>query len=363
MGSRRPGFALILVLLLVAGIFAMTIHSAVVMRSALVETGAIGSQQRDLRVAQSAASLALRGLMTGTSADAPNGDSDSGGASDRPGEASEDRVDLPPIVRQLLAAAGQEIEDQAEREMERSRSSGGVDGAGTSESATGSRTMIREAGLPTQALEFTVDGLRCVVEFGDALGVVNINTVDEDVLREYLLAKGVERPRAERVVDQILDWRDEDSVPRQHGLEREEFGRLGIVPRDSELRSLDELRVLPEVDDELFELIRGDLCLVGDGRVHLGSASEAVLRSAGGLNASQASELIAMREQGVLNPERVRRVVDLRGDAGRRVRLEPSAVVRLRVRVYGDGAEPSVFEGVAVVSRTGVASLGLRAGR
>jgi len=363
MGTRRPGFALILVLLLVAGIFAMTIHSAVVMRSALVETGAVGSQQRDLRVAQSAASLALRGLVSGTAPEGTGDASGSGRAADRRGETPEDRVDLPPIVRQLLAAAGREIEEQAEREMEQRRSSGGVDGAGASEMASGGRVLIREAGLPSQPLEFTVDGIRCIVEFGDALGGININTVGEDVLRRYFLAKGIDRPRAERVVDQILDWRDEDSVPRQHGLEREEFRRFGIVPRDSELRSLDELRMLPEVDDELFELIRGDLCLTGDGRVHLGSASEAVMRSAGGLNVSQASELMAMRKTGVLSPERVQRVVDLRGEAGRRVRVEPSAVVRVRVRVHGDGVEPSVFEGVAVLSRSGVASLGLRARR
>lgn len=364
MGARRSGFALILVLLVVAAIFAMTMHSAVVMRSAIVETAAVGSRQSDLRVAQGAASVVLRGLTTAApiAAEGDEAADRSNDAGDRP--EPDDRLDLPPIVRQMLAAAGKEIEDQAEREMQRRRNTG-VDGAGTSELEVdaGGSALLRRVGLPREGVEVEIDGRRCVVELRDGLSGLNINEVDEGVIRSYLMLKGIDRGRAERITAELLDWRDEDSVPRGLGLERDGYRRLGLVPRDGRLRSVDELRMLPSMDDRVFALIRDDLVVAGDGSVHLGSASEAVLRSAGGLSEAQAAGLIALRQRESLTPERVGGIVDLRGESAKRLRIEPSGVVRVRVLVHGDGRDPSVFDGTAVVSGVGLVSLGLRAGR
>ena len=365
MGARRPAFALILVLLVVAAVFAMTMHSAVVLRSSIMETGAVGSRQNDLRLAQSAASAVLRG-MTIASQPMAEGDGSSGSGENRgSGTQPEERLDLPPIVRQMLAAAGKEIEDQAQKEMDRSRASGGIDGAGANEqdtNASGSALLSR-IGLPDAGLEIEIEGRRCVVELRDGLSGLNINEADASVLRGYLLLKGVPRPQAERIADQILDWRDEDSLPRGQGMEHEGYGRMGIVPRDGRFRSADELRLLPAMSERVFAMIRDDVRVAGDGSVHLGSASEAVLRAVGGLSEAQAGQLIALRVRGALTEESVRRIVDLQGEGGKRMRLEPSAVLSVRVLVEGDQREPSVFEGVAVVNRSGVASLGLRAAR
>ncbi len=60
MGSRRSAFALIMVLLLVASVFAMTVHSGRPARRWL--RPAVVAQHADRRAAQSASSIVLRSI-------------------------------------------------------------------------------------------------------------------------------------------------------------------------------------------------------------------------------------------------------------------------------------------------------------
>jgi hypothetical protein len=367
MGVRRPAFALIMVLLVVGAVFAMTMHSAVIMRSAIIETGAVASQQSDLRLAQGAASLVLRGMSTGAEGEggdpADRGSSSSRGGGPRP-EEREERLELPPIVRQLLEAAGRQIEEEAERELARPSAGTLPDGAGSGDAVAraGAVGLLRELGLPGKPVDVMLDGRRCRVEVRDATGGLNINRADERVLTQYLNLKGIIGLEATRVVHQLLDWRDEDRMARTYGLELDGYRPMGIVPRDGSFESLEELRMLPAMSREIFELIRADLCLIGDGKVHLGSASPEVLRAAGGLSEQQVSEVLELRSEGALDRERLGRTVDLRGGLAERVRVEPSPVLRVRVTVFGEREQDSarVYEGIAIFGRSGLQGFGLR---
>lgn len=367
MGVRRPAFALIMVLLVVGAVFAMTMHSAVIMRSAIIETGAVASQQSDLRLAQGAASLVLRGMSTGAEGEgadpADRGSASSRGGGARP-EEGEERLELPPIVRQLLEAAGRQIEEEAERELARPSAGPLPDGAGSGDAVArgGAVGLLRELGLPGKPVEVMLDGRRCSVEVRDATGGLNINRADERALTQYLNLKGIVGLEATRVAHQLLDWRDEDRMARTYGLELDGYRPMGIVPRDGAFESLEELRMLPAMSREIFELIRADLCLMGDGKVHLGSASPEVLRTAGGLSEQQVREVLELRAEGVLDQERLGRTIDLRGGLTERVRVEPSPVLRVRVTVFGEREQDSasVYEGIAIFGRSGLQGFGLR---
>src|SRR4030042_2890855 len=56
-------------------------------------------------------------------------------------------------------------------------------------------------------------------------GKMDVNLVGEEVLLETLKKGGFPEEEAEGVRDAILDWRDEDDVPRPSGAERAEAAR------------------------------------------------------------------------------------------------------------------------------------------
>jgi general secretion pathway protein K len=74
-------------------------------------------------------------------------------------------------------------------------------------------------------------------------GKVDVNTVGEEVLLGILKKGGLPEEEAETVRDAILDWRDEDDVPRPHGAESAEYGRMTepVSPRNGKIRGIGEL--------------------------------------------------------------------------------------------------------------------------
>ncbi len=353
MGVRRPAFALVLVLILVGAVFAMTVHSATVLRSSMAETSAVGASQADLRTAHSGASVVLKAIGVATAGLDSGADTESGAGS---GPDRNEGLDLPPIVRQLLEAAGADLDlDSDEGEDGGTIDGGGSgDGALVEQTAPG-RTTLQ---LPPGAVMLQVDGRRVSVELRDATGGLNINRVSDEQLRRYLELKGLGGTQLQSVADQILDWRDADGVPRDRGLERDGYRLRGITPRNGEFAAYEELRMLPAVTAEVFALMRRDLSLSGDGSVHLGSASGEVLRSVGGLSEGQASDVLRMRARGRLSEEEVRRIVG--AEAGDRLRIASSPVVAIRVVVERENGSRRVFEGLAVFSGRTVTSFGLR---
>jgi hypothetical protein len=353
MGVRRPAFALILVLLLVGAVFAMTVHSAVVLRSSIAETSAVAAGQADLRSAHSGASIVLRALgVDGQGPRGPRDGSTGSGTSER-----EESLDLPPIVRQLLEAAGADL-DAAQGDDEPDDLAGGG-GSGDASEAERTEPGAGSLRLPGEPITLRLDDRLVRVRLSDGAGMLNINRVEAEQLRRYLQLKGLAGTQLQAVADQIMDWRDEDGVPRGRGMELEGYRRLGVVPRNGPLVSLEELRVLPAVSDEVFRLIREDLCLSGDGRVHLGSASEAVLRAVGGLSETQAAGIMRAREAGPLTPAVVEAVLGAAA-SGLPVRADSSPLVRLRVEVERANGSRRVFEGLAVFSGRSISSFGLR---
>ena len=86
-------------------------------------------------------------------------------------------------------------------------------------------------------------------------GKVNVNLVDDEVLLGMLMKAGLPEEEAEGIRDAILDWRDEDDVPRPRGAERGEYERMTepIVPRNGKIRGIGELLYVKGVTKEFHE--------------------------------------------------------------------------------------------------------------
>ncbi len=114
-------------------------------------------------------------------------------------------------------------------------------------------------------------------------GKVNVNLVDDEVLLGMLKKAGLPEEEAEGIRDAILDWRDEDDVPRPRGAERAEYERMTepITPRNGKIRGIGELMYVKGVTKEFYEAFLSKVFTVHGNSAQLNflRAPEIVLRS------------------------------------------------------------------------------------
>jgi len=132
-------------------------------------------------------------------------------------------------------------------------------------------------------------------------GKVDVNLVGEEVLLGILKKGGLPEEEAEGVRDAILDWRDEDDVPRPRGAERAEYGRMTepITPRNGKIRGIGELTHVMGVTKDFFEtfLSRVFTAHGNSARLNFLRAPEIVLRSLPGVSDEAADRILAGRRE------------------------------------------------------------------
>jgi len=104
---------------------------------------------------------------------------------------------------------------------------------------------------------FDFEGRTITVGIRKATGLIDLNAADPKLLDDLLRASGVEQVDRERIVDALLDWRDEDDLVRLNGAEADDYRRLGIgwTPRNDKLTSIDELRYVLGITPSTFDAI------------------------------------------------------------------------------------------------------------
>lgn len=374
MRAGRRAFALILVLIAVASVFALAMRSAVVARTTVVEAEALALRQDALRGGRSAVVVALRGLTaTGEDALVEAAARASGGTSAADGvavvsgseEEGETSPELPEFIKRLIPEL-QEAQDEAEkvvderaRRIARAASAEGVRTSGVSV-----RRTLDVLGLPSRPVEVTLEGRTYRVTLRDAAAALDANTTDERQLRAYFRALGLGDRMARGLADEWLDWTDEDSVARTYGAEQRAYASVGVFPRNGALLALEELLSLPSMTPEVFDRVRRDWSVSALSAVHAGSASFAVLASLEGASESWAREVIEAREEAPLTRERLEELLPAIGsdELKRRVTLSSSGVVRVGVEVLGasSGAVLVRLDGAAVLTERGIGAVELR---
>lgn len=384
MRVRHRGFALAIVLVAVIGVFALAMQSAVMSRSTTIEARVLRERAEGERAAASAATIVLLAL-TGSDVSGPSGLGASGGASgagggagsfDSPPPQDPPGIELPPIIRELLGAKADELENRAREETESSGAQRGpnsrsADGGGITGRVSRRQRSETEVGitLPGDPVDVPMaqsgtgePTMVCRVRLSDAAGGLSINTASEDEIRRYLTLKVTDPLAAMSLADEILDWRDEDDFTRPRGAERSAYERRGMVCRNGTFVSREELLYLPSMTRAIFDSLRDDISLDGDGRVHAGSASREVLASLPGMDTEVADEIIRLRRAGELTEQSLEAAIPLFAREARdRLRANPSSILRLHVEVRrGSGDAILRYEGLAVAGERGVRALGLK---
>lgn len=349
MVADRRGFALVIVLVATAAIFALAVQGALSLRAATIETGALRETARLERAARDASLLVLVGLCAGPDEAAQPGgagsssaDSDHGGA-DEPVEAP-DIPELPPEIKSLI---GDLIGEQQKPDPGESSSGNVRTDRSSRRNETGAFSRFASRGLPRGPVDVTLDGVAVRVTLADGQGLVNVNTAPEEQLIRYFGLCGVTEGVAIELAHQIIDWRDPDDFVHPRGAERSEHLRRGVSPRNGPILAMEELLFLPSMTPRLFDDVRAGLTLESDGRVSALSAPFAALASVPGLTDTLAMKIVQLRESGALSRDTLKQVLTgFAIEAENHLRLEPTASIRLRVEVAGG----AVFEGEAFIS-------------
>jgi len=370
MHAHRRGFALILVLISVAVVFALAMHSAVSVRTTTVEARVLSERDETLRGARNAAVLVLLGLITSPGQDSPLGETgplssvgtgpgSSASADDAPKKPD---IELPPIIREIIGDALDGVEDEArEATSGSSRVARAVDGGGVTGRTKGGFILLEKIGLPVEPLPVSFAGdLRTYrVSLKDPAGQIDLNDASPETLERLLTEHSVEQQQARAIVDQIVDWRDDDDFVRPAGAEQSVYSARGVACRNAPFRAREELLYLPAMTPDVFERIRDDLTTGSNGSIHAGSASRAVLASLPGMLPAVAAEIVRVRATKQLTEEDLDSLVPISArEARAMLRAAPSNVVRIRVEAQGDSV--LVYEGLAFLDESGIRAMGLR---
>lgn len=132
-------------------------------------------------------------------------------------------------------------------------------------------------------------------------GKIDINLVQEELLKEALRNGGLSPEDAEVVGDSILDWRDEDDMPRANGAEAPHYASLPapVKPRNGKLESLDELLSVKGVTPELYMRLLSKVFTVNglSPLVDVNAAPPEVLRVLPGFTKKAADAVVARRRE------------------------------------------------------------------
>jgi general secretion pathway protein K len=92
------------------------------------------------------------------------------------------------------------------------------------------------------------------MRFIDEGGKININRVDEGILRRVLANLGVEEPRRTILVDSIMDWRDADDLHRVNGAENDYYRSLtpGYTAKNGPFDTVEDLLWVRGMSADLF---------------------------------------------------------------------------------------------------------------
>lgn len=379
MRVRDRGFALAIVLVAVIGVFALAMQSAVMSRSATIEARVLRERAECERAAASAATLVLLAL-TGNDFSGRTGPgaglNSSGNAPGSKPPSDKPDFELPPIIKQMLGDKANDLEGGARDETDGQSGSGGqpprsADGGGITGRVKRGARVENEVSfdLPAMPIKIALDedapagaGLTCRVWLSDAIGGLCVNSATEEEIEQYFKLKVSDPLTARSIIDELLDWRDEDNFLRPRGAEIQAYELRGVSCRNGPLVSREELLFLPSMTREIFESIRDDIALDSDGRVHAGSASREVLASIPGMTNDVLDAILKLRDQGKLTEESLAEVIPLSGHLIKdRLRVKASAILRLRVEVTrGQSDTGFTYEGLAVAGSKGVRAMGLK---
>jgi type II secretory pathway component PulK len=347
MGARRRGFALILVLVATSLVFALGVRAAAGVRAATVEAASLRRTAQMERAARSATQILLSAIAAGAQYESSDPDITT---TDTPIEPLPDSADeessipeMPPAMRQLLG----ELSDESSNPTEAAAKTT------AKQPQRRRRTLIdviRENGLPDAGTSVTALGERVRVTFVDAAGLLNVNRASSSEIASLLMQVGVDRSTAERLGDEIVDYRDADDFVSPKGAERTSYEVRGLRIANADMASLEELLFTPSMTRSIFDRAEPYLTTFGSGQVHVPTAPRQVLASLDGMTAPSVERILELREtEGVSDAALAEALSPMAEQVGDRLTTRISSALRAFVAPEGQSG-PIIRVDLAITS-------------
>lgn len=132
----------------------------------------------------------------------------------------------------------------------------------------------------------------------DEAGKVDINVADETTLFALMQATGVEEPRARKLVDAIMDWRDADDLVRANGAEKSDYQAAGLSwgPANMGFQTTGQVQQVLGMNFELYARLAPHITVyTGQAQPSLGFSDAPVLQTIPGVTPEIAAQLVAQR--------------------------------------------------------------------
>jgi general secretion pathway protein K len=172
--------------------------------------------------------------------------------------------------------------DEASAKLRDVRNKAAMDGA----VATVERDLAEAGAAPPSVLShaqtYDVGGIAVSVEVRSEAGKIDINAASPELIRALLIESGLKKERAEKLSDEIADWRDGDSEARKDGAEASEYMAAGrsYVPTNRDFESVSELGLMLDGGEDLADCLASDVTVfTRRGDVDPAAASPRVLRA------------------------------------------------------------------------------------
>lgn len=127
-------------------------------------------------------------------------------------------------------------------------------------------------------------------------GKIDVNSADQSLLQELMLHSPVEEELQTKLVNAILDWRDEDDLVHIDGAEKEQYKNAGLSygPRNKPFQSIEELQLVLGMNEQVFNWLENLVTVYsGQPMVDLTQAPKEVLQVLPGIDAGLVDDYIA----------------------------------------------------------------------
>ncbi len=211
-------------------------------------------------------------------------------------------------------------------------------GLATAVHALGAESDNSRWPVDDRAHRMVLNGADVVITIEEERGKAQLNSLDEEQLRRLFQAGGASGPRLDRLVDGVLDWRDDGQRVEGALLT---YARRAVRPRWGPMRTVGELGEVDGMDANLLARIAPSLTVWGGGEPFVPTTADPLALS-------------VMSTRGV---DGVDSIVRQRELAGQRVALQtgPASYVGrpLTIRIVARDPQGGVFRRAVVVEFTG----------
>ncbi|MEI7993511.1 MAG: type II secretion system protein GspK [Methylococcaceae bacterium] len=152
--------------------------------------------------------------------------------------------------------------------------------------------------------EITAADAKVRVRLLSEKGKIDINKASEGLLKSLLASSPVDSDQQEKLVNAIIDWRDEDDLVHLEGAEKSEYKDAGLnyQPGNKSFQSIEELQMVLGMDKAVFNWIEPLITIYsGQQQVTVQQAAKEVLQVIPGLDRGLVDSYIAARLESAKN--------------------------------------------------------------